>query len=341
MPAAILTGPLLGLESDSLYTVCFTTTKNIAKASVIANGRAVPAVNVGETYGAHFWRADIQIAPQQSAQQVRYSVQLDGNPANNRNNSSEWQFYVPGKDEKPKILYASCNGFSSADLVNKTEHPYALWERLQQEHSAAPYSLMIMGGDQVYADEIWSLVPTLKEWSKLKRKEKAKRPQSKPLLQQIDRFYDDLYPQRWSNPVMADVLATVPNVMMWDDHDIFDGWGSYPEDLHNSPVFQAIFNTAKRYFELLQLRSRRNGSLLNRDGLHYAFAFQFRGYHILALDNRSERTLSQVMSRQQWDDVIAYLDKQAQQGDLLLLSAVPVVYRDFSFADTSLDVTPW
>ncbi|HVL01299.1 MAG TPA: hypothetical protein VM553_15885, partial [Dongiaceae bacterium] len=128
---------------------------------------------------------------------------------------------------------------------------------------------------------------------------------------------------------------------MWDDHDIFDGWGSYPEDLHNSPVFQAIFNTAKRYFELLQLRSRRNGSLLDRDGLHYAFAFQFRGYHILALDNRSERTLSQVMSRQQWDDVIAYLDKQAQQGDLLLLSAVPVVYRDFSFADTSLDVTPW
>jgi hypothetical protein len=129
--------------------------------------------------------------------------------------------------------------------------------------------------------------------------------------------------------------------MMWDDHDIFDGWGSYPEDLHNSPVFQAIFTTAKHYFELLQLRSRYNKSLLNHDAFHCAFAFQFRGYHILALDNRSERTLRQVMSRQQWDDVIAYLNSQVQMGDLLLLSAVPVVYRDFSFADSALDVTPW
>jgi hypothetical protein len=26
--------------------------------------------------------------------------------------------------------------------------------------------------------------------------------------------------------------------MSWDDHDIFDGWGSYPEELQESAVFQ-------------------------------------------------------------------------------------------------------
>lgn len=37
-------------------------------------------------------------------------------------------------------------------------------------------------------------------------------------------------------------LPAVPpsptQVMTWDDHDIFDGWGSYPEKLQATPVFQ-------------------------------------------------------------------------------------------------------
>jgi len=140
---------------------------------------------------------------------------------------------------------------------------------------------------------------------------------------------------------MVEMLASIPSIMMWDDHDIFDGWGSYPVDLQQSPVFQAIFSTAKLYFELLQIRSRKNTSLLNPNAKHYAFALQFRGYHILALDNRAERTLTQVMSPQQWQDMLAYMDTKITKGDVLLLSAVPVVYRDFSFTETTLDATPW
>ena len=30
----------------------------------------------------------------------------------------------------------------------------------------------------------------------------------------------------------------MPQVMMWDDHDIFDGWGSYPHALLTCSVFQ-------------------------------------------------------------------------------------------------------
>ena len=341
MSASIITGPLLGLESDSLYTVCFTTAQSVNQASVTANGHSVAASAAGDTCNHRFWRAEIPVAPGVHALAVRYRVLLDGSLARDYNNRDEWQFYVPAHGEKPKILYASCNGFSSADLANKTERPYALWEKLQEEHTGAPYALMIMGGDQLYADEMWSTVPTLKEWSKLPRKDKVKRQVSKPMLQQIDRFYDGLYQQRWNDPVMSEMLASIPNIMMWDDHDIFDGWGSYPDDLQNCPVFKAIYASARQYFELLQMRSRRNASLLNRDAAHFAFALQFRGYHILALDNRAERTLQQVMSRQQWDDVLRHLDSKVTHGDLLLLSAVPVVYRDFSFTESALDATPW
>lgn len=40
--------------------------------------------------------------------------------------------------------------------------------------------------------------------------------------------------------------------MMWDDHDIFDGWGSYPPELQNCPVFSGIFFVARKFYLLFQ-----------------------------------------------------------------------------------------
>ena len=40
--------------------------------------------------------------------------------------------------------------------------------------------------------------------------------------------------------------------MTWDDHDIFDGWGSYPDGLQNCPVFQGCYQAAKRFYLLFQ-----------------------------------------------------------------------------------------
>ena len=52
---------------------------------------------------------------------------------------------------------------------------------------------------------------------------------------------------------MRDVLANIPVYMMWDDHDIRDGWGSSPAD---SPTMVAryprgapIFELCRGYFE--------------------------------------------------------------------------------------------
>jgi hypothetical protein len=40
--------------------------------------------------------------------------------------------------------------------------------------------------------------------------------------------------------------------MTWDDHDIFDGWGSYPAYLQHSVVFQGIFQLAMRWYCVFQ-----------------------------------------------------------------------------------------
>ena len=96
---------------------------------------------------------------------------------------------------------------------------------------------------------------------------------SKLLTSQISKFYEKLYYERWNQPETALMLASIPNVMMWDDHDIFDGWGSYPAEIQNGDVHQTIFAQAKQYFELFQMRSSNNQSLINKTNQHYSFCF--------------------------------------------------------------------
>jgi hypothetical protein len=34
--------------------------------------------------------------------------------------------------------------------------------------------------------------------------------------------------------------------MTWDDHDLMDGWGSYPSPVQQSPVFQGLYIIMRR-----------------------------------------------------------------------------------------------
>ncbi|MFC4273011.1 alkaline phosphatase family protein [Sneathiella chungangensis] len=338
-------GPILGVEAETAYTVIFSTAPEVQAAEWIVDGTPKPCRIVGETPSSRVWRGEQTIAAPtgQTGKKVEYRIEIDGATADCGNGRSNWEFYVPGKGERPKFAYASCNGFSSLDLMHKTEKPYLLWQEMAEKHrdgDEAPFSLLLLGGDQLYADSIWTAVPELQEWNALPRTEKITRVANTTMRPQIDKFYDKLYQSRWTDPHMSLMLASIPSVMMWDDHDIFDGWGSFPDDLLECEVFQYIFTTAKKYFEMFQIRSRFNASLLDNQADHYAFALKFRGYNVLALDNRAERTLERVMSEAQWDKVIDYLKKKTD-GHLLVLSAVPVVYRDFSFTEGVFDATPW
>ena len=58
------------------------------------------------------------------------------------------------------------------------------------------------------------------------------------MAEEVTHFYFTHYRQHWSSRHLSDALACIPQVMMWDDHDIFDGWGSYPHALLTCSVFQ-------------------------------------------------------------------------------------------------------
>lgn len=338
--ATLVMGPLLGLESETQYSLCFLAEASCKEASVRINGKSLAASKQADTPKGGFWRAVWKAPLKAEGNTIGYEILLDGEPTQDLAGISQWQFHLPGKQDKVHIGYASCNGFSDFKLLTSTPRPYAMWDRLAAEHGDNPFSLLLMGGDQVYADSLWTTVPTLKAWNELDRADKVKRKATRTMAEQLDRFYCELYCKQWGRPEVARMLASIPSVMMWDDHDIFDGWGSYPADLQGCEVYQAIYAAAAKYFRLFQLRSGANASLLDASLGHHSWRLSFRGYQILALDNRATRTLTQVMSRGQWDQVNTAL-AACTEGHLLVMTGVPVVYRDFSFTEAALDATPW
>lgn len=58
--------------------------------------------------------------------------------------------------------------------------------------------------------------------------------------------YRQWYFRTWSHRATQDVLDSCPSVMTWDDHDVYDGWGSNDDD--TEPPQQAFFAAARRAF---------------------------------------------------------------------------------------------
>ncbi len=297
---------------------------------------SVAAVSLGSypspTPTVQLWRFDLAITLKKTAQQGRYRLA-----------GAEYLFSVPAKAAMPVMAYVSCNGFSSLKLMNNTKNPYAQWISLRKKHAEAGYQLLMMGGDQVYADSMFDVIPALHDWLALPLDKKIIQPYTATMSKAVERFYHQLYIKRWAQPDMAAMLAGIPSVMMWDDHDIFDGWGSYDARLQASPVYQGLFASAKACFALYQLqlaRGETHPSAISGQS-EYNLGMCLGTLTLLALDMRGERTDSQVISQPTWKAVYDWLDTVTNQcGHLLVMSSIPIVHPDFTMLEKALSIFP-
>lgn len=92
-------------------------------------------------------------------------------------------------------------------------------------------------------------------------------------------------------------------VNIWDDHDIIDGFGSYPSHFNRCPVFSGLGNVAFKYYMLFQHQSLREEEerhepswILGHEPGPYiheksrnTFMFLGRKVAFLGLDCRTER----------------------------------------------------
>lgn len=250
---------------------------------------------------------------------------------------------LPAAGEAPCMAYASCNGFSSAKVMKGVKDKNAMWRRMASQHAKTPYHLLLLGGDQVYADSMWETVADLRSWAEMSYDAGNAAKAGKGMVDAVADFFFTLYTERWSQPEIAYMLACVPIIAMWDDHDLMDGWGSYPRERQECAVLQkAIWPAAEQAFRTFQQHLAAGET--HPSGLGVGSAYS-RGhvvgsFAILALDMRSERSTERVLGPAHWRAVFKWMEQLKGVRHLFVMSSIPIVYPGFDTLERLLGALP-
>ena len=211
-----------------------------------SHSRHFPGVKLLQDPRKSFWRFAIDL-PLQSFE-ARWQYHIPGLRDAKKDVSgqvSPKEFVVPSKAQSMRILFHSCNGFSVGTDVNEWSGP-ALWNDVLRIHKEQPFHVMIGGGDQIYNDTVRVSGP-LQAWTKIANPKKRRTyPFPQELRAKCDQFYYDNYVTWFGSEPFAAANGQIPQVNIWDDHDIIDGFGSYTDHFMRCPVFRGIGGVAHK-----------------------------------------------------------------------------------------------
>ncbi|RSL50798.1 hypothetical protein CEP54_011749 [Fusarium duplospermum] len=196
-----------------------------------------------------FWAFDINV-PLQDAE-TSYEYALPGLRFSTGYKPQVNSFFVPAVKESMRIMFHSCNGFSVGTDEEAWSGP-ALWNDVVRKHREAPFHVMVGGGDQIYNDGIRVDGP-LRQWTDISNPKKRREyPFPEKLRAECDDYYLKNYTRWYNTEPFALVNGQIPQINIWDDHDIIDGFGSYVDHFMRCDVFRGIGGTAHKYYMLFQ-----------------------------------------------------------------------------------------
>lgn len=233
----------------------------------------------------------------------------------------------PEGSEQIDFLLLSCHNPFASGQDGCDGH--AVWADIPQIiasecNKSVRFALLV--GDQVYADE----------W------------ESRLLAEPDERarlcLYLDAYRTFWSNIHYRRVLCALPSVMIWDDHDITDGWGSRADSFVGEtsdfkPEWQRLFASAFEAFNIMQ--ASRNPPLL-APGETFDCCFKVGKWGFVLADLRTNRNLrkKQLMSDNQSLRIKQWIDEN--KADLrAVFVASPVVFSHGTPVIDDLTVRFW
>ncbi|KAK4101649.1 hypothetical protein N658DRAFT_50350 [Parathielavia hyrcaniae] len=221
-----------------------------------------------------FWRFDLPVEMEEA--ETCWEYELPGMRLASRTKPRSNRFFVPALDESMRIMFHSCNGFSIGTDEAAWSGP-ALWNDVMRKHQERPFHVMIGGGDQIYNDGIRISGP-LKNWSNMKNpKKRREHPFPESLRLECDDYYLKNYIRWYSTEPFASANGQIPQLNIWDDHDIIDGFGSYVNDFMKCDVFRGIGGTAHKYYMLFQHHLPPPASTYTSDALPASSAEEGQG----------------------------------------------------------------
>lgn len=193
-----------------------------------------------------------------------------------------------------KFILLSCHGVDEyeAKLKNKADNKilkptFNMWQRLLSTlNDDSDIRFGFFAGDQVYMDEDFNKYLI------------SKRKNIKDDSEIFETTYMT-YRRFWSNVAYRKVLARLPVFLMWDDHDIVDGWGSRDEqfDILLKEKWEHYFNIQKENFYLMQ--ASRNPVEKNKSNFYFSFEHGSSLFSVFDLRTERDKTVKKMLSNEQ------------------------------------------
>ncbi|PIA17252.1 hypothetical protein COEREDRAFT_41337 [Coemansia reversa NRRL 1564] len=295
----------------------------------------VPAVLLDTYKQTAFYRMDIEVQLDVSCEKcIEYRI---------NNTGPTYNFTVPGQTTPWRFAFWSCNGWSLS--VSDKEKALlggdnVVWDDLLEKHRQVPFHVQFCGGDQLYSDKIWK-ADVWSSWLKIKDKfVRRDAPFTREMAAVADDFYFTHYAKCFFTSKFGESMTTIPISTIIDDHDVWDGIGSYPDYLQFSQVFVQLKEYAFKYWRLYQAHTNqqmaRNHGYFGKAG--YSWVKQLGPYTVaLGPDTRYERSIKQIIEPETYDMIFDRLRRLPQSvRHLVVFLGVPIVYPRLTYIEKAL-----
>jgi hypothetical protein len=291
-----------------------------------------------------------------------YEVKLDGEVCWPQSDSELPPSVIrtTGHKGRMKISFGSCRvslpheppyseSKSDDNRGREVDALYALARRMVTQEPDEWPDMLVLLGDQVYADEV---SPKTLEFIR------SRRDTSEPPAEEVKNFeeYTRLYWESWGDPWIRWLLSNVRTPMIWDDHDVHDDWNisrSWVDEMRRHPwwneriagagmsywIYQHLGNLSPEHMKDDEMYARVReaddaADLLHEfaldndrktEGTRWSYCRDNGGIRLIVLDSRAGRVLDPgsrtMLDDDEWDWFVEHL-----KGDfdhLLIASSLP------------------
>ncbi|KZN67605.1 alkaline phosphatase D family protein [Pseudoalteromonas luteoviolacea] len=168
----------------------------------------------------------------QSATRYWVALLADQSVPARRHWRSGYEIPASFKTQTPNAQSLAFGFFSCHDPYKKGHGPDDIFQDIFNRLNELGGDFIIAGGDQVYVDsstkefDIWRWVTA----NKAQLKPYFETQDQAGLIKELSYFYRFIYRLYWQSAHFQKLLRSYPTYMIWDDHEIMDGWGSLTEE---------------------------------------------------------------------------------------------------------------
>ncbi len=222
-PSLVL-GPIVrGMPPDGLAV--WVETSEACEVTVL--DRTAPTFRVGDHHYALVELGPLEGRVDADDELIEYEVALDGTVVWPERDDRTPTALRLGPADRLVIMAGSCRqqaprplwlGRPSAGFGDLGPDALATLAAEVMAGRRSPPHLLLLTGDQVYADEQHRTVRR-----ELRRRRGGPPAKGTPEVTSFEE-YTWLYQKTWSHPLIRWMLGTVPSLMIFDDHDVIDDW---------------------------------------------------------------------------------------------------------------------